>query len=234
MRSTPIRIIVLCVDDEEGILSALQCALMENGYAVLVTNDGPKTLKQISGRRVDAIVLDYAKPTMNGVEVAVDMKQTRPDIPIVLFAESCDVSSSALAHVDAFVQKEEGFRSLLAILRQVLPIPMKQAPPVRRFPRFSVQLPVAVRVTRAGESAMLHGVSNSFGEGGLGGKINGSLIPGEYVQIRILDWRLKTKLEPRAQVRYRKDDTYGFAFLDVHSAELDSVRQLCGQLAVAP
>ncbi len=62
---------------------------------------------------------------------------------------------------------------------------------------------------------MLCGVSFNFGEGGIGGKIEGELVPGEFVLLQIVDSRLARPLEPRAQVRYREDDTYGFKFYDV-------------------
>jgi hypothetical protein len=77
---------------------------------------------------------------------------------------------------------------------------------------------------------MLQGVSTDFGEGGIGGIIDGDLKPGEYVLLMISDSRLQTQLEPRAQVRYRKDKNYGFEFFDVSPMEQADVRQLCGRL----
>jgi CheY-like chemotaxis protein len=233
MKTAPIRNIVLCIDDEEVILCLLQSTLMANGYAVLTTTDGPSALKLMSGRRVDAIILDYSMPGMNGDEVAVEMKRMRPDVPIILFSGSCDIPSRALGRVDAFVQKGTGLSRLLAVLEQLLQDAIEQTFAVRRFPRYSAQLPLVVTVMRSGEPTKLHGVSRSFGEGGLGGRIDGKLIPGEYVRIRIMDQRLEKALEPHAQVRYRKDDTYGFSFLDVNPPEQANVRQLCEQLAIA-
>jgi CheY-like chemotaxis protein len=233
MKTAALRNIVLCVDDEAAILCLLQSALMANGYAVLTSTDGLGALKLMSGRRVDAIILDYSMPGMNGDEVAVEMKRIRPDTPIILFSGSCDIPSRALAHVDAFVQKGKGLGGLLAVLELLLQDPPEQSLTVRRVPRYSAQLPFVVTVMRSGEPTKFHGVSRSFGEGGLGGRINGNLIPGEYVRIRIMDERLEKALEPRAQVRYRKDDTYGFSFLDVNPPEQASVHQLCQQLAIA-
>jgi hypothetical protein len=47
------------------------------------------------------------------------------------------------------------------------------------------------------------------------------------------DSRLKTQLEPHAQVRYRKDNYYGFAFSGIGPIEQANVRQLCGKLMSA-
>ena len=101
---------------------------------------------------------------------------------------------------------------------------------VRRFHRFPAQLSLAVTVDRAGELAMLQGVSTDFGEGGVGGIVEGDLELGECVLLIISDSRLETQLEPRAQVRYRKDKNYGFAFFDVGPSEQAKVRQLCERL----
>jgi hypothetical protein len=102
---------------------------------------------------------------------------------------------------------------------------------LRRFPRFPAQLSLAVTVDRAGELAMLQGVSTDLGEGGIGGIVEGNLELGECVLLMISDSRLGTQLEPRAQVRYRKDKNYGFAFFDVGLSEQARVRQLCERLA---
>jgi len=106
----------------------------------------------------------------------------------------------------------------------------KKQPVVRRFPRFPAQLSFAVTVDRAGKLAMLQGVSTDLGEGGIGGMVDGDLAPGEYVLLRISDSWLETQLEPRAQVCYRKDNYYGFAFFDVSPIAQADVRQFCGRL----
>jgi CheY-like chemotaxis protein len=230
MESNPIRAVVLCVDDDEALLCLLQTALMTNGYAVLVASDGREALTLMSGRRLDAIVLDYSMPGMNGGEVVLEVKHSRPETPIILFSGSQDIPPSTVAQVDALVRKGEGLRPLLAVLTRVLQGSGKKQAAVRRFPRFPAQLPFAVTVDRAGELAMLQGVSTDFGEGGIGGIIDGDLKPGEYVLLMISDSRLQTQLEPRAQVRYRKDKNYGFEFFDVSPMEQADVRQLCGRL----
>jgi hypothetical protein len=106
----------------------------------------------------------------------------------------------------------------------------KKKSELRRFPRFPTQLSLAVTRDRAGELAMLHGVSTDLGEGGIGGTIDGDLKPGEYVLLRISDSRLETQLEPRARVRYRRDHHYGFAFSDVGPIQQANVRQFCRRL----
>ncbi len=233
MQTMAIRNTVLCIDDEEATVLPLQPILMANGYEVLTATDNLRALQLIYGRRVDAIVLIHSGPARSSEEIAAEMKRLRPGTPIILFSGVCDIPSGALPHVDASVQRIEGVDGLLVVLRRLLQLSVNQAPMARKFRRFSVQVPVVVTVIRSGTSIMLEGISRSLGEGGLGGRINGKLLPGEYVRIRIIDRRLETVLEPRAQVRYRKDDNYGFAFLDVSPSEQAGVRRLFSQPALA-
>jgi CheY-like chemotaxis protein len=230
MQTTGIRNTVLCVDGEDAPLGILQSVLMANGYGVLTATDGLTALKLMSARRIDAIVLNYSTPNSNSQEFAAQAKRLRPSTPILLLSK--DTTCHGLTHVDAFAHQDEGFRGLLAGLRRLLQTPVNHVHGTRRFSRFPVQVPMVVTVIRSGKSILLEGVSHTIGEGGLGGKINGRLIPGEYVRIRIIDRRLGTALEPRAQVLYRKDDNYGFSFLDVSLPEQASVRRLFSQPAL--
>jgi len=231
MESSPIRQIVLCVDDEDAIRCLLESALEHFGYTALVAGSGREALRLAAQHWIDAVILDYSLPDMNGGEVARKMKRLRPDVPIILFSGSQDIPSSTFMCVDAFVAKGEGLHPLLAVLARLLQVPGKKQVAVRRFPRFSARLSLEVTVDRAGELAMLQGVSTELGEGGIGGIVDGDLEPGECVLLTIFDSRLKTQLEPRAQVRYRRDNHYGFAFSDVGSIQQADVRQLCKRLA---
>jgi two-component system alkaline phosphatase synthesis response regulator PhoP len=230
MESTPVRNVVLCVDDEEAIRCLLEVALEQFGYTALVACNGREALRLTAQHRADAVILDYCMPDMNGGEVALEMKRLRPDVPIILFSGSLDIPSSTLMRVNAFVAKGEGLRPLLAVLARLLQVPEKKQPAVRRFRRFPTRLSLAVTVDRAGELAMLQGVSTELSEGGIGGIVDGDLEPGECVLLTISDSRLKTTLEPRAQVRYRRDNHYGFEFSDVGPIEQANVRQFCGRL----
>jgi CheY-like chemotaxis protein len=231
MESVPARNVVLCVDDEEAIRCLLELALEPFGYVPLVASNGREALRLAAQHKLDAVILDYCMPEMNGGEVALEIKRLCPDVPIILFSGSPDVPESTLMHMDAIVAKGEGLRSLLAVLARLLQGREKKQQAVRRYPRFHARLSLAVTVDRAGQLAMLQGVSTELGEGGIGGIVDGDLEPGECVLLTISDSRLKTRLEPRAQVRYRRDNHYGFEFFDVGPIEQADVRQFCGRLA---
>jgi CheY-like chemotaxis protein len=220
MQPTPMRTIMLCVEDDGDLLCVLQTVLMANGYAVLATNDGLRAPSQMPGRRLDAVVLC----SMADSVVAQEMKRVRPQTPVIMFSGSLDVPSSTLTYVDAIVADGEGSRPLLATLQRLL---QTESQEVRKYTRHRVQFPFGVTVNRSEGLAILHGVSTSLGEGGIGGRVDGNLVPGECVQLQINDSRLGTRLESRAHVRYRKTGTYGFAFLDITPPQQAEVQRLC-------
>ena len=106
MQTTSLRTVMLCVEDNDDLLCVLQTVLMTNGYAVLATNDGFKALKQMSGRRLDAVVLC----SMADSVVAQEMKRVRPQTPVIMLSGSLDVPSSTLTYVDAIVAEGGGPR----------------------------------------------------------------------------------------------------------------------------
>lgn len=220
MQPTPMRTIMLCVEDDDDLLSVLQTVLMTNGYAVLATNDGFRATSQISKRRLDAVVLC----SMADSVVAQEMKRVRPQTPVIMFSGSLDVPSSMLMYVDAIIAEGEGPRPLLATLQRLL---QTESQAIRQHTRHRVQFPFGVTVDRSDGLAVMPGVCTSLGAGGIGGRVDGNLVPGECVQLRINDSRLETRLETRAQVRYRKTGTYGFAFLDITPAQQVELQRLC-------
>jgi CheY-like chemotaxis protein len=219
---------VLCVDDDESILRLLKAVLTTHGYRFMGASNGREALRFASQWQIDAVILDYLMPEIRGDVLAEALKDIRRDMPILMFSGSLDVPT--LSAVDGFVAKGEGVNVLLATLERLLQSPHEHKP-VRRFPRFPAQLRLAVTVARAGQLEMLHGTSTDVGEGGIGGIVDGDLEPGDFVLLTISDSRLGGRLEPRARVRYRNDNSYGFAFLDVSTVEQAAVRQFCGRLA---
>jgi len=169
-QSTTVCKVILCVDDEEIILSLLESALPMLGHLVVCAHNGAEALKLAATLPFDAVILDYSLPDMYGEKVATELKRLRPDTPVILFSASQDIPSSALEQVSVFVPKSDGLRTLLPVLQRVLSTPTRDPIAIRRVPRFPVQIPFTVTVNRAGTTAMLRGLSVNFGEGGIGGK----------------------------------------------------------------
>ncbi|NTV29470.1 MAG: response regulator [Candidatus Omnitrophica bacterium] len=62
--------VVLCVDDEEGILRSLERCFFTAGYRILTALSGPEALDILKrlGGKVDMIICDHTMPGMKGEE----------------------------------------------------------------------------------------------------------------------------------------------------------------------
>jgi CheY-like chemotaxis protein len=112
--------VILCVDDEAVGLSVRKMLLEAQGYRVLTAENGPDALVLFSSEDVEAIVLDYSMPGMNGDVVAERMKELRPDLPIIMLSAYVDLPSATLALVDRSITKGEPPPVLLEAIVQVL------------------------------------------------------------------------------------------------------------------
>jgi CheY-like chemotaxis protein len=95
--------------------------LEREGYEVFVAASGEDGLSLLERQPIDAIVLDYQMPTMNGADVAKLIRESRPDLPIVLLSGYVeDVPTAALNLVNAFVTKGGSPGQLLHVVRSTM------------------------------------------------------------------------------------------------------------------
>ena len=112
--------LVLCVDDELVGLQVRKILLERAGYRVLTAQDGPSGLAIFSEQPVEAVVLDYSMPGMHGGEVATRMRQTKPQVPILLLSAYMGLSADVTSLVDLYMTKGEGAPVLLEKLSSLL------------------------------------------------------------------------------------------------------------------
>lgn len=112
--------LVLCVDDEAVGLQVRKILLERAGYQVLTAPDGPSGLEIFSAEPVEVVVLDFAMPGMHGGEVAVRMRETKPEVPILLLSAYIGLSAEVLSLVDMYMTKGEGPPVLLEKLNSLL------------------------------------------------------------------------------------------------------------------
>lgn len=113
--------LVLCIDDEKVGLQVRRLLLERSGYAVLTAPDGPTGIEVFSANPVDAVVLDFAMPGMDGGQVAAALRQIKPDVPILLLSAYLGLASDITKLVDVYMTKGEGAPALLEKLRAMLP-----------------------------------------------------------------------------------------------------------------
>jgi CheY-like chemotaxis protein len=111
---------ILCIDDHWNGLLGRKMLLEENGYEVLEATNGDEGLKLFFSRAVDAVILDYQMPGMNGDVVAAKMKRLKSAVPIMLLSAYGSPPESKLKAVDTFLSKSRPPTILLSTLQHLL------------------------------------------------------------------------------------------------------------------
>jgi len=111
---------ILCIDDQPNGLIGRKTLLENNGYEVLETVSGAEGLKLFLSHSVDAVILDYQMPGMNGDVVAAKMKRAKSHVPIMLLSAYGPLPTSKLLAVDTFLSKSQPPRVLLSTLQNLL------------------------------------------------------------------------------------------------------------------
>ncbi len=112
--------LVLCVDDETIGLDVRKTLLERSGFCVLTALNGSAGLKLFDAEPVQAVVLDYSMPGMNGAEVARAMRASKPEVPILLLSAYVDLPPDVIGLVDVYMTKGEGALVLLDKLRRMI------------------------------------------------------------------------------------------------------------------
>ena len=72
------RPVVLCIDDEKPILSALARLLRREPYDVVVTDDPDEALDRIRSGEISLVVADYRMPKISGTSLLQMAKASSP------------------------------------------------------------------------------------------------------------------------------------------------------------
>ena len=78
--------VVLVVDDEKRIADTLALILDSKGYCAEAAYDGSTALAKCCARVPDLLISDVVMPGMNGIELAIKIKQRFPACRILLFS----------------------------------------------------------------------------------------------------------------------------------------------------
>ena len=78
---------VLLVEDEDTVRAVAERALTRAGYEVTTASDGEEGFEYVRlGRHYDLVVSDVVMPTMDGPAMARQIRQLRPDLPVVFMS----------------------------------------------------------------------------------------------------------------------------------------------------
>lgn len=111
---------LLYVDDDALRQEALAGRLRHLGYHVLTASNGPDSLKIFSTSRVDLAIVDYYMPGMSGDLLAIEMKNRKPTVPVIIFSGRFTLAEMVIAFVDGFVSASDDPEALLNKIAEIL------------------------------------------------------------------------------------------------------------------
>src|SRR5215831_13996021 len=111
---------VLIVDDEAAIRESLETLLEFEGYAVESAVTGEDGLARMAERPFDLVLLDFALPDRNGLEILADIRSRDPGLAVIMITAYGTVDNAVRAMQNGatnFIQKPWDNEKLLADVR---------------------------------------------------------------------------------------------------------------------
>lgn len=108
---------ILIIDDEFEIRESLQTLLELEGYTVGIAGDGEEGLNEIAQRPYDLVLLDFALPDRNGIEILHDIRERMPELAVIMITAYGTVENAVNAMQGGavnFIQKPWQNEKLLA------------------------------------------------------------------------------------------------------------------------
>jgi CheY-like chemotaxis protein len=123
------RPVILCIDDEDLGLEIRKMVLEREGFTVLTAKDGKSGISLFETEQIDAVVLDYAMPGMDGGQVAAILRARRPQIPIMMLSAYVALPENVMRVVSVSATKGDGAFALVDKLKGLLAAPHPQGGP---------------------------------------------------------------------------------------------------------
>ncbi|HLY97648.1 MAG TPA: sigma-54 dependent transcriptional regulator, partial [Candidatus Angelobacter sp.] len=114
---------ILIIDDEAGIRESLETLLEFEGYSVASAETGEEGLTKIGERPFDLVLLDFALPDRNGLEILADIRSRDPQLAVIMITAYGTVDNAVRVIQNGaanFIQKPWDNEKLLADVRAVV------------------------------------------------------------------------------------------------------------------
>src|SRR6266705_2917311 len=107
---------ILCIDDYAPGLEVRKAILEKWGYSVSTAATGEEGIAFLACRVVDAVIVDYSLPGINGGEVVSTAKAHWPDVRVILLSGYPRIPYNVRHSADAFLRKGDPNERLRFVL----------------------------------------------------------------------------------------------------------------------
>jgi signal transduction histidine kinase len=122
---------ILVVDDDSAVREITSNILSDLGYRIIEAGSGGAALEALDDNAgIDAVLLDFAMPGMNGTEVAREIRGRRPNLPILYATGYADAEALTAAGDDVVIHKPFVEEDLAVKLDQAIQCPGLRPRPV--------------------------------------------------------------------------------------------------------
>jgi two-component system nitrogen regulation response regulator NtrX len=114
---------ILIIDDEQGIRTVLKDVLEDEGYDVILAEDGYQGLSKLQAFPVDLVILDVWLPNMGGIDVLKKLKAEYSDIEVIIISGHANIDLAVKAvKIGAFdfLEKPLSLERVITVVRNAL------------------------------------------------------------------------------------------------------------------
>src|ERR1041384_1341264 len=87
--------VVICIDDDAPVLSAIKRLLRHEPYEVITTLDPSEVMTLVGSREINLIIADQRLPPMLGTELLKTVRRKSPETICVILTGHADLSDIA-------------------------------------------------------------------------------------------------------------------------------------------
>ena len=114
---------ILIVDDEQSYRQLLSLVFETDGHTIRTASNGRDALDQLSRENADVVISDVRMPDMDGIDLLRAVRDTQPDLGVVLMTAFASVDTAREAFklgADDFIQKPFDVEELKLIVKKTL------------------------------------------------------------------------------------------------------------------
>jgi two-component system response regulator PilR (NtrC family) len=114
---------ILIVDDEQSYRQLLSLVFEGDGHTIRTASNGREALSLLQDEPADVVISDVRMPDMDGIEMLSSVRESQPDLGVVLMTAFASVETAREAFklgADDFIQKPFDVEELKLIVKKTL------------------------------------------------------------------------------------------------------------------